>query len=59
MGNNEPHQVYVKVNTLNSWVCVPECTGAPCPHEWATVRSCDELSWPNTLHMQKSTTVKK
>ena len=35
-GNNEPHQVYVQVNTLDLWVCGPEPTGVPCPHEWAT-----------------------
>ena len=45
--NNEPHKVYVQVYTLDSWVCGPEPTGVLCPYEWATVRLCDKLSWPN------------
>ena len=45
--NNESHQVYVQVNAFDSWVCGPEPKGIPCPHEWTTVRLCDELSRPN------------
>ena len=36
----------MQVNALDPWVFGPESTGFPCPHEWATVRLCDELSRP-------------
>ena len=47
-GNNKPQQVYIQVNSLNLWVCRPEPTSVPCPHERATVRLCNELSQPNS-----------
>ena len=31
----------------------PEPTGIPCPHEWATVRLCDDLSRPNMVSEPK------
>lgn len=46
LGNNKTHQVHVQVNALDPWVCGPKPTGVPCPHEWATLRLCDELSQP-------------
>ena len=49
LGNNEPYKVYVQVKTFDLWVCGPEPTGVPCPHEWATVRLCNELSRPNMV----------
>ena len=42
--NNEPHKVYVQINTLDLWVYGPEPTDILCPHEWPTVKLCDELS---------------
>ena len=47
--NNKLHQVYEQVNALGPWVCGPKPTGVSCPHAWATVRLCDELSWANMV----------
>ena len=49
LGNNKPQQVYGQVNAIDPWVCGPEPMGVPCPHEWVTVRLCDELSRPNNI----------
>ena len=38
---------YVQINALDSCFCGLEPKGVPCPHKWATVRLCDELSHPN------------
>ena len=42
----------VQVNALNPCVCGPGPTCVPCPHDWATVRLCDELQ-PNMLSEPK------
>ena len=51
LGNQDPHQVYVQVNALDPKVYVLDPTGVPCPHEWATMKLCDELSWLNNLSL--------
>ena len=39
-----------KSNAHDPWVCGPELTGVPCPHEWTKVRLCDKWLRPNSYY---------